>query len=120
MFSCLLCFSLFLARLFSRRVQPLATTSEPVQPAAAEHHLIQQLYVVYNSVNLKNLQEAYHDAFQLKDESLTLFTLGLITLEERAKAEELYWYATANAMNCCTALNLFCVFNLSFFADGSL
>jgi arginine decarboxylase-like protein len=65
-----------------------------VQPAAAEHHLIQQLYVVYNSVNLKNLQEAYHDAFQLKDESLTLFTLGLITLEERAKAEELYWCGT--------------------------
>ena len=56
-----------------------------------DHQLLHQLQVTYNSIEIKNLQESYHDASQYKEESLTLFTLGLITLEERAKIEEMYW-----------------------------
>lgn len=56
-----------------------------------EHSIIQNLYSIINSIHVKNLQEAYHDAQQCKEESLTLFTLGLMTLAERAKVEEMYW-----------------------------
>lgn len=67
------------------------------EPDAKSHQLLKQLYETFNSINPSNLQECYHDATQYKGESLTLFTLGLLTLEERSKAEELYWC-------CCRAI----------------
>lgn len=73
--------------------QPLATVSEPVKPDSTENHLIQQLYQVYSSINLKNLQEMFHDAYQHKEESLTLFALGIVSLEERAKVLVLDQYS---------------------------
>jgi arginine decarboxylase len=69
--------------------QPLATETDPVKPDPSENHLVQQLYNVYSNINMKNLQENFHDAFQFKEESLTLFTLGIISLEERAKVSYL-------------------------------
>ena len=71
--------------------QPLAGNLDVDKPDEKEHAIIQQLYTIINSIDIKNLQEAYHDAHQCKEESMTLFTLGLISLEERAKVEELYW-----------------------------
>ena len=41
--------------------------------------------------NGKNYFEYYHDAVELKDELHTQFNLGLISLEDRAKGEVLYW-----------------------------
>jgi len=68
---------------------------EPLPPLAKprpeEHQLIHNLYEIWTSINLKNLQEVYHDALQYKSEALTLFQLGLISLEERARVEELFW-----------------------------
>ncbi|MBI4411054.1 MAG: biosynthetic arginine decarboxylase [Deltaproteobacteria bacterium] len=39
----------------------------------------------------KNLQETFHDATALKEEALSMFKLGILGLEERAKIESLYW-----------------------------
>ena len=36
-----------------------------------------------------NLQEAYHDTLQLRDEANTLFSLGYLSLSDRARAERL-------------------------------
>jgi arginine decarboxylase len=46
---------------------------------------------IYRDVNKKNLIENYHDAVQAVEESLNLFTLGYLTLEQRAAAERLFW-----------------------------
>jgi len=69
-----------------------------VEPAPVEHSLIQNLYEILGSVNIKNMQEVYHDALQYKSEALTLFTLGLLRLEERAKVEELFWRCCQNIL----------------------
>jgi len=53
--------------------------------------LIHNLYEIWHSINVKNLQEVFHDATQYKSEALTLFTLGLMSLSERARVEELFW-----------------------------
>eukprot|EP00455_Lapot_gusevi_P039084 TRINITY_DN437_c0_g1_i1.p1 TRINITY_DN437_c0_g1~~TRINITY_DN437_c0_g1_i1.p1 ORF type:complete len:673 (-),score=226.38 TRINITY_DN437_c0_g1_i1:272-2290(-) len=74
--------------------QPMTNISEPVRPNDDEHALIHHLYSTFTGINIKNLQESFHDACQYKEEALTLFTLGLIGLEERAKCEDLYW-------SCC-------------------
>lgn len=39
----------------------------------------------------KNYQEVYNDASKLKEESISAFKLGILTLDERAKLETLYW-----------------------------
>ena len=71
--------------------QPLASNVDIPKPDVAEHNIIQQLHTILNTIKPKGLQESYHDAHQLKEESQTLFTMGLITLKEKAKIEEMYW-----------------------------
>jgi arginine decarboxylase len=44
-----------------------------------------------NSVTRKNFLEAYHDAVQMRDEAVTLFNLGYLSLKQRASAEKLFW-----------------------------
>jgi len=60
-------------------------------PAADDHALLRELYDTYAHVTIKNYQEAYHDAVQFKDEAISLFNFGYLSLTERAKVERLYW-----------------------------
>ena len=62
--------------------------SEPPDDAAA---VVWNMYDTYRELTRKNLLEAYHDALQYKDETLTLFALGHLQLEQRVLAEEYFW-----------------------------
>ncbi|MGF1588042.1 MAG: biosynthetic arginine decarboxylase [Pleurocapsa sp.] len=53
--------------------------------------VIKNFWETYEAINQDNLQESYHDAIEFKQEALSLFNLGYLSLVERAKAEELYW-----------------------------
>jgi len=53
--------------------------------------VVETFYEVYNSVSRKNFQEAYHDAIHAKEEALSLFRLGYLSLEMRSLAERLFW-----------------------------
>ncbi len=55
-----------------------------------EPHVISELRDCLQDINVKNYVEYYHDALQQKDEMITLFRLGQITLEDRAKGEVLF------------------------------
>jgi arginine decarboxylase len=44
-----------------------------------------------SSVTRKNFLEAYHDAVQMRDEAVTMFNLGYLSLKQRALAERLFW-----------------------------
>jgi arginine decarboxylase len=46
---------------------------------------------VWSSVSQKNVQEAYHDSLQLKEEAANLFSLGYLDLRARARVERLFW-----------------------------
>jgi arginine decarboxylase len=63
----------------------------PAPPHDKEHLIIRNLYETYQSINVENYQEAYHDATQFKEEALSLFGFGYVSLTERARAERLYW-----------------------------
>ncbi|RZM74684.1 biosynthetic arginine decarboxylase [Leptolyngbya iicbica] len=60
-------------------------------PTEDDHALLRELYDTYAHVTIKNYQEAYHDAVQFKDEAISLFNFGYLSLTERAKVERLYW-----------------------------
>lgn len=53
--------------------------------------VIQELAGILSTVNAKNMRESYHDALQYKEELFTLFGLGHLSLEDRAKGEVLFW-----------------------------
>ncbi len=66
-------------------------TELPESPQEGESHIITYLWETYQSINKENFQEFYHDATQFKEEAISRFNLGILSLRERAKAERLYW-----------------------------
>jgi arginine decarboxylase len=72
-------------------VSEFRTGPLPSEPAEDAHALVWNLYDTHKELTSKNLLEAYHDAMQYKDESLTLFALGHLSLEERVLAEDYFW-----------------------------
>lgn len=65
---------------------------EPAKSLSKEdHRVVQDLAYIYESLNEKNLTEYYHDVMHIRETILQLFTFGVLSLEQRAKAENLCW-----------------------------
>ena len=47
---------------------------------------------------VKNYRESYHDAIEYRDQMYSLFNLGMLDLEERAKCESLFWEVAKRAV----------------------
>lgn len=60
--------------------------------------VITELKDLCDTINGKNYAEYYHDALEHKDELHTQFNLGLVSLEDRAKGEVLFWEICARAL----------------------
>ncbi|MBN21718.1 MAG: arginine decarboxylase [Bdellovibrionaceae bacterium] len=56
-----------------------------------EHEQVKKMREVLESLTTKKLLENYHDALHLKEDGLNLFKVGLLSLEDRAKIEQLFW-----------------------------
>ncbi|MFA7614638.1 MAG: biosynthetic arginine decarboxylase, partial [Candidatus Caldatribacteriota bacterium] len=59
--------------------------------AVNENILVTNMRDLSVELTEKNYQEVYNDATKLKEESISAFKLGILTLDERAKLETLYW-----------------------------
>jgi len=67
-------------------------SGEPPPPVEeADPKILHELSEVWTNVSQKNVQEAYHDLLQLKEEAATLFSLGYLDLQRRAQVERLFW-----------------------------
>jgi arginine decarboxylase len=53
--------------------------------------VVLELKDLVETITSKNHREYYHDALEHKEQLFTMFNLGLITLEDRAKGEALFW-----------------------------
>ena len=56
-----------------------------------DHELVKELYKIWDSLNQPRMLEAWHDAQQIREESLDLFSLGMLDLKTRAQVEQLYF-----------------------------
>ena len=65
---------------------------EEIAPDA--HELVQELYSIWDSLNQNKMLEAWHDAQQILEEALDLFSHGIVDLKTRAQIERLYWSIT--------------------------
>jgi len=66
-----------------------ARVPEPTAPAESAHALLHTLYETYRGMHRKNVQEAWHDTMQAREEAVNLFRYGYMSLPERAEAEQL-------------------------------
>jgi arginine decarboxylase len=73
----------------------LGTSSGISRPLPTVHPednpLIHQLYQLYNEIDPESLTAHYRRAHDLKDAALRAFTDGNLSLQERARAERLFW-----------------------------
>jgi arginine decarboxylase len=66
--------------------------NRPPQPVSREdHEILKKLDEVYQGISRKNLQEAYNDALEVKEEAIQAFALGVLDLKQRARVEETFW-----------------------------
>jgi arginine decarboxylase len=59
--------------------------------STAEPEIVKEMRYLLQNVSHKNLLEHFHDALQRKEESLSMFKLGILSLEDRAKVEHIFW-----------------------------
>lgn len=65
------------------------------------HELAKELFTIWDRINTTTLFEDWHDALQIREEALELFSLGLLDLRTRAQIEKLFW-AVARDVNDLT------------------
>lgn len=77
-------------------IQALETTQlpnwdddEPLDEDA--HELAKELYNIWDKIDPARMFEDWHDAMQIREEALELFSLGLLSLRDRARIEKLFW-----------------------------
>ncbi len=63
----------------------------PIEIDADDPQVVTELGDLRQNISIKNYREYYHDALEHRDTMFTLFNLGLISLEDRAKGEVLFW-----------------------------
>ncbi len=77
-------------------IEVLETTSLPIWKDDEEigenpHELTAELYNIWDKINPSRVFEDWHDALQIREEALELFSLGLLDLKTRAQIEKLFW-----------------------------
>lgn len=55
------------------------------------HELAVELYNIWDKIDPQRVFEDWHDALQIREEALELFSLGLLSLRTRAQIEKLFW-----------------------------
>jgi len=66
-------------------------TSADLPAAEKESEVVREMRDTLQEINPKNLAESYHDALQRREEAFSMFKLGYLELEEKAKVENLFW-----------------------------
>jgi arginine decarboxylase len=67
------------------------TTPVDLKETPDEHQVVRELREALKSLSPKNIAESFHDGQQHLEEAFTLFKLGYLGLDDKAKVENLYW-----------------------------
>lgn len=68
---------------------PIWNDNEEIEDNA--HESTRELYNIWDRINPTTMFEDWHDALQIREEALELFSLGLLDLRTRAQIEKLFW-----------------------------
>ncbi|MFP5458624.1 MAG: biosynthetic arginine decarboxylase [Bacteriovoracia bacterium] len=66
----------------------------PTEKVMNEHVLVSNIRDLTSDITDKNYKDVYADALKIKEDTESGFKLGVLSLEERAKVETLFWKIT--------------------------
>jgi arginine decarboxylase len=72
-------------------IETIVEDITPIEIDDDDPQVVTELGDLRASITVKNYREYYHDALEHREELFTLFNLGLVSLEDRAKGEVLFW-----------------------------
>ena len=64
---------------------------EEFEATESEHQLVREIYEIWDNLNTSRMLEDWHDAQQIREESLDLFSHGIVDLKTRAQIEQMFW-----------------------------
>ena len=64
---------------------------EEFEAKESDPQLVKDLYEIWDKLTPRTMLEDWHDAEQIRDEALELFSHGLCDLKTRAEVESMYW-----------------------------
>lgn len=86
-------------------VNEILSGKAPEPVTEDDHRVLQELADVSATVNHRNLSESYHNSLQLKEEAITLFTLGHMGLRDRARMEGWFHHCAEKILNLLRELD---------------
>ena len=69
----------------------LPTWQDDEEITENDHELVHELYSLWDTLNQPRMLETWHDAQQIREEALDMFSLGILDLKTRAQVERLFW-----------------------------
>jgi hypothetical protein len=69
----------------------LPEMSDDFEAKETDHQLVRDLYDIWDNLDKRNMLEDWHDAEQIRDQALELFSHGMVDLKTRAEIEAMYW-----------------------------
>ncbi len=80
----------------------MGSTPYLLEESPNENDVVHEVREIQAHLSPKNLLESYHDALSRKEEAFSLFKLGFLDLEDKAKVENLFWKICFNIVKLTT------------------
>ena len=87
----------------------LETTQLPMWKDSQElpedaHELVRELYNIWDKIDQQRVFEDWHDALQIREEALDLFSLGMLDLTTREQIEKLFWSVARDVSDIASSM----------------
>lgn len=79
----------------------LRRDTPPRSATKGDHPLMLDMQYIFDKVNKDNINECFNDLLQAKQESLQLFTYGVLSLTQRAWVENMYFSIATKMLKIC-------------------
>jgi arginine decarboxylase len=80
------------------------TTELPLELRERDPKLLHEMVEIQRSLTKQNRMENLHDAQQVKEQAQSMFELGLLDLEIKAKIEIIYWQIAQSIVELCRGM----------------
>ena len=67
------------------------TPLEPLTVRSSDHKLTREIVEIDHRLTEETVNESWHDLLQIKEQAQTMFELGLLNLDVKARVETLFW-----------------------------
>jgi arginine decarboxylase len=75
-----------------------------IEPTESDPKLLSDMLDLQKNLTRQNRMESLHDAQQIKEQAQSMFDLGLLELESKAKIETIYWQLTHMIVEFCQGM----------------